>query len=241
MPLASALSTSPLTVLARGERPRQAIEAAPPAPLLAIATMPDWREVMNTNTVETHDASHRFTKRILLSAPILLALVALGCGEQKQQTRADLATTRSGVADLPASTAPETKAVVASTGELAAVTQAAETDGAVDGSLPPDIVAAGPETVALPGTVVTIAAVGSSDVTSVMLTDRAGEKTPFTYDSEANMWRAAYRVPLRADTEKLALSVTASTDANRWKRVWVFLRLREEGAKPAEAAPDSTQ
>jgi hypothetical protein len=74
-----------------------------------------------------------------------------------------------------------------------------------------------------------------------MLTDRAGEKTPFTYDSESNLWQASYRVPLRVNTEKLALAVTATTEANRYKRVWVFLRLRDDGAKPAEAAPDSAQ
>lgn len=194
---------------------------------------------MNSNTTETKRASrHHISNRAVLAAPLLLALVALGCGEQKQQTQAHVAATETGVAELPQG-APETKAVVASA-ELAATTAPAEEGGTTDG-LPPDIVAMGPETIAIPGSVVTIAAVGSSDVTSVMLTDRAGAKTPFTYDSEANLWRASYRVPLRADTEKLALSVTAITEANRWKRVWVFLRLREEAAKPTEAAVDSAQ
>lgn len=194
---------------------------------------------MNTYTRETKRASrHLVSTRAMLAAPLLLALVAFGCGEQKQQARTDAASTETGIAELPQG-APETRAVVASA-EIAATTLPAEVGGATEG-LPPDIVASGPENIAVPGSVVTIAAVGSSDVTSVMLTDRAGEKTPFTYDTEANLWRASYRVPLRADTEKLALSVTATTDANRWKRVWVFLRLREETAKPTEAAADSAQ
>ena len=202
--------------------------------------MPEWSWVMNSNTTETKRASRRFlSSRGVLAAPLLLALVALGCGEQKQRANSEVAV-ESGIAELPGQSATETKTVVASA-ELAATTEPAEEDAASDGTLPPDIVAMGPETIAIPGSVVTIAAVGSTDVTSVTLTDRAGEKAPFTYDSEANLWRVTYRVPLRADTEKLALSVTATTDANRWKRVWVFLRLREESAQPTGTAPDSAQ
>lgn len=193
----------------------------------------------NPNTQELQrDDRFFFLKAALIAAPLLLALAALGCGEQKEKATAELATNESTVAPAGSGvSAPQ--AAVASTGAAAIAETGLEQR--TDDTLPPDIVAAGPETIVLPGSVVTVAATGSTDVTSVMLTDRAGEKTPFTYDSESNLWRASYRVPIRATTDKLALAVTATTEANRWKRVWVFLRLRDEGAKPAEAAPDSAQ
>lgn len=193
----------------------------------------------NPNTQESQrDDRFFFLKAALIAAPLLIALAAFGCGEQKEKATAELATHETAAA--PAGTvAPAPQATVASTGTVA--TEGTGAEERSDDALPPDIVAAGPESIALPGSVVTIAATGSTDVTSVMLTDRAGEKTPFTYDSESNLWKASYRVPLRATTEKLALAVTATTEANRYKRVWVFLRLRDEGAKPVEAASDSAQ
>jgi len=193
----------------------------------------------STNTQASQRDDHFFfLKAALVAAPLLLALAALGCGEQKEKATAELATHETAVAPV-GSSAPAPQAQVAATGVAATATT--DVGQRTDEALPPDIVAAGPESIVLPGSVVTIAATGSTDVTSVMLTDRAGEKTPFTYDSESNLWKASYRVPLRATTEKVALAVTATTEANRYKRVWVFLRLRDEGAKPTEAAPDSAQ
>lgn len=190
------------------------------------------------NTTGTKRSSRGIAaKSALLAAPILLALAALGCGEQKEKATAELATNETVAPAGPSATAPQA-AVASATGATTAPESAGQK---TDDTLPPDIVAVVPEGLSLPGTVVQIAAVGSADVTSVMLTDRVGAKTPFTFDSEANLWRASYRVPLRADTEKLALAVTATTEANRWKRVWVFLRLKEESATPTEAAPDSAQ
>jgi hypothetical protein len=195
---------------------------------------------MNENLNNTQESQRDdrlfFLKAALIAAPLLIALAALGCGEQGEKATAELAT-KETAAPVRAS-APAMASTVETPSAIGAV-EGGTTDG--NEALPPDIVAAGPETIVLPGSVVTIAATGSTDVTSVILTDRAGEKTPFTYDSESNLWRASYRVPIRATTEKLALAVTAATEANRWKRVWVFLRLREQGATPAEAAPDSAQ
>jgi hypothetical protein len=194
---------------------------------------------MDSKTDETK-RTHRgnIAKRALLAAPFLLALTALGCGEQKEKATAELATNETVAAPAgPSASAPQV-AVASTSGATTALENAGKK---TDETLPPDIVAVVPEGLSLPGTVVEIAAVGSADVTSVMLTDRVGAKTPFTFDSESNLWRASYRVPLRANTEKLALAVTATTEANRWKRIWVFLQLKEEGATPAEAAPDSAQ
>ena len=197
----------------------------------------------NPNTQESQrDDRLFFLKAALVATPLLIALAALGCGEHKEKATAELANHETAVVPVQQGAvghgAAATPTTLASDG---VVTGVAETTPSAEETLPPDIVATGPESVVIPGSVVTIAATGSTDVTSVTLTDRAGEKTPFTYDSESNLWQASYRVPLRANTEKLALGVTATTGANRYKRVWVFLRLRDEGAKPAEAAPDSAQ
>lgn len=201
--------------------------------------------IQNSKSTKQSNRSCWTTPRIattcMLAVPLLLTLAAIGCGEQKKTASAELATT-TGSNAVGGATAPAEAAVVATAAtETGAAIENAGVEAQGDGSLPPDIVAMGPETVALPGTVVTIAAVGSPDVSSVVLTDRAGARTPFTYDSESNLWRAAYRVPLRAETDKLGLSVTATTEANRWKRVWVFLQLKEEDAKPVASPSDSAQ
>ncbi|HET7498158.1 MAG TPA: hypothetical protein VFM00_07640 [Candidatus Eisenbacteria bacterium] len=198
----------------------------------------------NRNTQDSqHDDRLFFLKAGLIAAPLLIALAALGCGEQKEKATAELAHRDAAVVPVEqgASAGQGAAATTTALTSGGVVTGVAETTPNADETLPPDIVATGPESVVIPGSVVTIAATGSTDVTSVMLTDRAGEKTPFTYDSESNLWQASYRVPLRVGTEKLALAVTATTEANRYKRVWVFLRLRDEKATPAEAAPDSAQ
>jgi len=65
------------------------------------------------------------------------------------------------------------------------------------------------------------------------LTDRLGQKHPFSYDSEAKAWRIYYRVPIAAKSDELGLSITAANGANRWKRVWVFLKI--QGEEPKES------
>ena len=154
-----------------------------------------------------------------------LALVALGCGEQKQK-----ATAETGAVETPTAMSEPTPA--AGQTVAASATGTAEPVSQVE-SLPPDVTANAPDTLVTPGSVVVITALGSSDVTSVTLADGLGEKTPFTFDSEANLWHASYRVPLKTREDKIGLSVTASTDANRYKRVWLFLQTREQAEKAA--------
>jgi hypothetical protein len=45
------------------------------------------------------------------------------------------------------------------------------------------------------------------------------------------VWRAQDRVPLHPRHERFGVSVTARNDADRWRRVWVFLNV---------GAPDSS-
>ena len=165
--------------------------------------------------------NHAMRGGVFLATPLLLAVVALGCGEQKQQAAAEPV---SGVTTQPTDGAPP--AITASATGTAELGTSNTEDG-----LPPDVAATAPDTLTVPGSVVVITALGSADVTSVTLNDGAGEKTPFTYDSESNLWRVSYRVPVRVSADRIGLSVTAATDANRWKRVWVFLKLRDTGAR----------
>jgi hypothetical protein len=163
-----------------------------------------------------------------------LALVAIGCGEQKQKATAETSATGTPVAtahDIAPN--PGGQAVAASATGTPEVSQVE--------SLPPDVAATAPDTLVQAGSVVTITALGSADVTSVTLADGLGEKTPFTYDSESNLWRVSYRIPVRISEDRIGLSVTATTDANRFKKVWVFLKTHESAEKTAATAVDSGQ
>ena len=162
-----------------------------------------------------------------------LALVALGCGEQKQKATAETTTT-----DAPVATAHEAAPTPGGQAVAASATGTPEQVGQVE-SLPPDVAATAPDTLVAPGSVVLITALGSADVTSVTLTDGLGEKTPFTYDSESNLWRVSYRIPVKIREDRIGLSVTASTDASRYKRVWLFLKTRESAEKTAGAEADT--
>ena len=164
-----------------------------------------------------------------------LALVALGCGEQKQKATAEISNT-----DAPMATAHDTAPTPGGQAVAASATGTPEQVGQVE-SLPPDVAATAPDTLVQAGSVVTITALGSADVTSVTLADGLGEKTPFTYDSESNLWRVSYRIPVKIREDRIGLSVTATTDANRYKKVWVFLKTRESAEKTAATAEDSGQ
>ena len=81
--------------------------------------------------------------------------------------------------------------------------------------------------------IIEITAEASTDATSLILMDRLGHKYPFSYDAEAKAWRVHYRVPLKTEVDRLGLSVTATSGTNRFKRVWVFLKI--QGGVPAES------
>lgn len=168
--------------------------------------------------------------RTIVVASATLAFLALGCSEHKEQAQV--------AADAgPIAVVQETpQTVVASTGgstpEAGLMTPGEAT--ALGDSLPPDVTAFAPDSLVVPGGVVEITAQASSDVTAMTLTDRLGQKHAFTYDSEAKAWRVYYRVPIQTNTEQLGLSITATNAANRWKRVWVFLKTQGEEPKESD-------
>jgi len=112
-------------------------------------------------------------------------------------------------------------------------TQVTQPEEAGATELPPDVTAAGPDSMVAPGSVVEITAQASTDATSLMLTDRLGHKYPMVYDVDAKAWRVKYRVPLTTHIDRLGLSVTATNGSNRFKRIWVFLTI--EGGVPVES------
>src|SRR4051812_24294151 len=161
------------------------------------------------------------TRTLLITASLVVAFLALGCGEQKEHATAEISAT-------PATALQQTTPAVEAT--TPAVT---ETDEKVATELPPDVTAIVPDSLVTPGSVVEITAQASTDATGLLLMDRLGTKYPFVYDMDAKAWRVQYRVPLTTHIDRLGLSVTATNGANRFKRVWVFLKI--EGGVAEEA------
>jgi hypothetical protein len=165
------------------------------------------------------------TKLMMIAGSAMVAFLALGCGEQKQAA-VETSETHEAAVERPTATA----AVAASvpTPEAEPITEG----NATNDTLPPDVTASATDSLVAPGTVVTITAQGSTDVTSMILMDRLGQKTPMRYDVDVKAWTAQYRVPLTTHIDRLGLSITATNGQNRWKRVWVFLGI--QGGVPEE-------
>ena len=103
----------------------------------------------------------------------------------------------------------------------------------------PDVTASVADTMAAPGDSVEIIARGTPDVTEVTVWDGIHDKQALAYDAAAKLWRGAYRMPLSPKRERVGLSVTAKNGANRWRRVWIFLRVEPEESG-CDVDPDST-
>ena len=76
----------------------------------------------------------------------------------------------------------------------------------------------------------------TSDAVEVVLWDGIGDRQALAYDEAAGLWRGRYRVPLTTPSDRLGLSVIAKNSQSRWRRVWVFLSVRDERSRPEEAA-----
>jgi len=158
----------------------------------------------------------------MITASAMVAFLALGCGEQKQQAAVETGATPAAAVEQ---TSPAVVAAASTATPEAGLTGEAGGTNATE-TLPPDVTAFGPDSLVIPGNVVEITAQASTDVTSMTLTDRLGQKYPMIYDADAKAWRAQYRVPLKTPIDRLGLSVTATNGANRWKLVWVFLNIQ---------------
>jgi hypothetical protein len=157
---------------------------------------------------------------MMASAAVSLIVFATSCGKHaSEHVAASSQSTEAVVASQPAPTANPLSPLTgpSTVGEAAVVTSA--------DSLPPEVSVAGPDTLVAPGCIVELTAQGSPDVAKMVLSDGIGRKQPFAYDTNANVWRTFYRVPLKLTTERVELSVTATNDRNRWRRVWVFMNV----------------
>ena len=102
------------------------------------------------------------------------------------------------------------------------------------GLAPPDVVVAVSDTFVTAGQAVEIKVEGTSDVTEMALSDGRGDAIPMVKDGSGSTWRVGYRVPLRPGTDRLGLAVTAKNQAQRWRRVWLFLQV-DDGKQQVES------
>ena len=174
--------------------------------------------------------------RITLAGITAVAFLAMGCGQKREGQAVSSVTTTQG----PAALASQEQATPTETGtQIEAVPRVeSQTQGTVDAaiaeSLPPEIDATISEEPVAPGTVIEISAVGSSDVTEMVVQDSRGKTYPMTRIDDTAAWRTYYRLPIKV-TDRVALSVTARNGVNQWKRVWVFPKVVRE-----EASADSS-
>ena len=100
-------------------------------------------------------------------------------------------------------------------------------DTAVREGLPPDLSVSVADTLVTPGQAVEFTVQGTPDVAQVALSDGRDDPMPFVRDQGTDTWRTQYRVPLHPRYERYGISVTAKTDADRWRRVWIFLHVSQ--------------
>ncbi len=114
-------------------------------------------------------------------------------------------------------------------------------DLAVHEGLPPDLTVSVADTLVAPGEAVEFTVTGTDDVSEIALSDGRDDPMPFVHEAGTNVWHATYRMPLEPRHDRLGLSVTARNEANRWRRVWVFLSVdRGDPAKAAETPVDNS-
>lgn len=154
----------------------------------------------------------------LFCATIVGTAALYGCGEQTKE--GDSTATRAEVA-LPASAenAVASKPATVETSPGAPLARSAEEQE----GLPPDVHVSVVDTLVTPGQSIGLVVETTSDVTRIALSDGNGDPLAFVKDAGTNLWRATYRVPLKPVHERWGLSVTARNEANRWRRVWVFV------------------
>jgi len=162
-------------------------------------------------------------------AVIPLAFLAVGCGQKAARTSSGTETAGQQAVAASAS-GPFVPPFGAS--EAKPVSGSEQVAAVANDSLPPDVDATVTDSLATHGTIIEITAKGSPDVEEVQLSDGLGKPQRFAYDPGSDLWRASYRVPMKA-SERVGLSVTARSHIGRWRRVWVFVDVPREPAKVA--------
>lgn len=156
---------------------------------------------------------------LVMSFAVAAATLLLsGCGEKKSE--------RVAQASPPAveNVVPAVATAAPAPVENAALSQGSTANG-LDGILPPEIALAEMDTLVTPGQPVHVTVYGTPDVTEVALFDGVNDHQALVHDTGHDTWSVDYRVPLRSKSDRIGLSLTAKNGANRWRRVWVFLKV----------------
>jgi hypothetical protein len=178
-----------------------------------------------------------YTGGALLLAGLALAALSAGCGHRESPVGDQASTPASTVTAQTASVEPEGSGAGSTASSLPSEGDVSDQYAASPDVVPPDVSASAADTLVSRGGIVEVTAQGSPDVEEVVLWDGIGKKQPLAYDMQAKVWRAFYRVPVSAQIQRVALSVTARNAAHKWRRVWIFLSLETEHVS---AEPDSS-
>ena len=182
-----------------------------------------------TITGSTHSTSAIGLRAAVAASAIALVATLASCGGQHSSTASNAST--SSQVEASSQQSGPVVAMPAMSTPPAGNSQRSRVISLGD-SLPPEVTASVEDSVVRAGEVVEIIAQGSDDVSQVGLSDGIGRMQLFTRDPASNVWHVLYRVPLKTNKDKLALSVTALNDVNRWRRVWVFVQLNHDKQNP---------
>lgn len=173
---------------------------------------------------------------LLLVAPLVAVLVMFGCGGEPKSVSSN-----DNGADVPSLVVSGPSAQTGASA-VAAVQQgeAGGTELAAE-ELIPDLTISVEDTTVVPGESVEIVARGTEDVDRIVMYDGLHERRAFAFDSTTGLWKAYYRVPLQPRSPRIALSVTASNHADRWRRVWLFLNAAPQEAVAAPQPEPTTE
>ena len=191
-----------------------------------------------SNTNSTHTHALPLLARISVGAVVLAAFVAAGlmlagCGSHDERAQAPEV--------VPSQSTEGSTVVAALPGRpLPSATSWAGHASSFGDSLPPEVAVSVEDTLVNAGDVIEITARGSDDVSQMGLSDAIGRVQLFTQNTTDGTWHVLYRVPLGGSKERIGLSVTAMNDVNRWRRVWVFLKIRSPETPEATTSSDSS-
>jgi len=168
---------------------------------------------------------------LVASFAVAAALVLLsGCGEKSTSTSVAETSPPPAVENA----VPAVATVPAAPARNAALSQGSTSNGA-EPSLPPEIALGELDTLVTPGQAVHVTVYGTPDVSEVSLCDGRNDHQALVHDAQHDTWSVDYRVPLRMKSDRIGLSLTAKNATNRWRRVWVFLKVGSTSDATAHA------
>jgi hypothetical protein len=163
---------------------------------------------------------------LLFVVAVAAGIALSGCGQRSEtQTQAQAVAPDAG-------SQPVTAAVASMPGPVAGTSTSR--DSTASDALPPDVTVSMPDTLVDAGSALELVAEGTSDVKQIVLSDGLNDPQAFVRDEGTNVWRTTYRVPLRPRLERFGLSVTARNEADRWRRVWVFVHVQKDGQEACD-------